>query len=77
MTKTAKLGVPGADDLIAFQGRPGAYSNLACRGAFPEMQTLPCDSFEDMFAAVRDGKAGWPWCRSKIPLPGASPISIT
>src|SRR5215471_2431396 len=45
------------NNVIAFQGRPGAYSNLACRGAYPEMQTLPCESFEDMFAAVRDGKA--------------------
>ena len=46
-----------ANNIIAFQGRPGAYSNLACRGAYPEMQTLPCESFEDMFAAVRDGRA--------------------
>ena len=45
------------NNAIAFQGRPGAYSNLACRAAFPEMQALPCESFEDMFAAVRDGKA--------------------
>jgi prephenate dehydratase len=44
-------------DAIAFQGLPGAYSNLACRGAYPDMQTLPCDSFEDMFAAVRDDHA--------------------
>ncbi len=42
---------------IAFQGEPGAYSDLACRGARPEMATLPCRSFEDAFAAVRDGKA--------------------
>jgi len=45
------------NNVIAFQGQPGAYSNLACRGAYPDMQTLPCESFEDMFAAVRDGKA--------------------
>jgi prephenate dehydratase len=43
--------------LIAFQGAPGAYSDLACRHAFPEMETLPCTQFEDAFAAVRDGKA--------------------
>ena len=42
---------------IAFQGVPGAYSNLACRGAYPYMQSLPCESFEDMFAAVRDDRA--------------------
>jgi prephenate dehydratase len=44
--------------LIAFQGAPGAYSDLACRHAFPEMETLPCTQFEDAFAAVRDGRAG-------------------
>jgi prephenate dehydratase len=42
--------------LIAFQGAPGAYSDLACRHAFPEMETLPCTQFEDAFAAVREGR---------------------
>jgi prephenate dehydratase len=42
---------------IAFQGVPGAYSNLACRAAYPDMKTLPCESFEDMFAAATAGKA--------------------
>src|SRR4051794_40296341 len=46
-----------ASHMIAFQGQPGAYSNLACRAAYSEMQALPCESFEDMFAVVRDGKA--------------------
>src|SRR5690349_12017157 len=46
-----------ANTTIAFQGSPGAYSNLACRAAYPQMLALPCESFEDMFAAVRDGKA--------------------
>ena len=40
---------------IAFQGVPGAYSHLACRQAYPELDALPCHSFEDAFAAVRDG----------------------
>ena len=43
---------------IAFQGAPGAYSDLACRHAFPQMETLPCTQFDDAFAAVREGKAG-------------------
>src|SRR5665213_4508250 len=43
--------------LIAFQGAPGAYSDLACRHVFPEMETLPCAQFEDAFAAVREGRA--------------------
>src|SRR5579863_5460580 len=42
---------------IAFQGAPGAYSDLACRHVFPAMTTLPCAAFEDAFAAVRDGRA--------------------
>ncbi len=36
---------------------PGAYSHLACRQAFPELDALPCHSFEDAFAAVREGQA--------------------
>lgn len=43
---------------IAFQGSPGAYSDLACRTSRPELETLPCRSFDDAFAAVRDGAAG-------------------
>jgi prephenate dehydratase len=43
--------------LIAFQGAPGAYSDLACRHVFPRMKTLPCPGFEDAFAAVREGRA--------------------
>lgn len=42
---------------IAFQGAPGANSDLACRAVFPKFETLPCLEFEDAFAAVRDGKA--------------------
>jgi prephenate dehydratase len=51
-------------DTIAFQGQPGAYSDLACRSALPMMATLPCTSFEDAFAAVRDGQAA----RAMIPI---------
>ena len=42
---------------IAFQGAPGAYSDLACRNAFPDWKTLPCGSFEGAFNAVEDGRA--------------------
>lgn len=42
---------------ISFQGRPGAYSDLACRSAFPGMPTLPCDTFEGAIDAVRTGAA--------------------
>ena len=42
---------------IAFQGAPGAYSDLACRSVRPEMESLPCHTFEDTFAAVHEGRA--------------------
>jgi prephenate dehydratase len=43
--------------MIAFQGRPGAYSDLACRQRFPGLRTLPCESFEAAIEAVRSGAA--------------------
>ncbi len=43
--------------VIAFQGLPGAYSDLACRMAYPHMTTLPCESFEAAMDAVREGSA--------------------
>ena len=43
---------------VAFQGRPGAYSDLACRAALPGMPTVPCDTFEGAFDAVKGGGAG-------------------
>ncbi len=42
---------------IAFQGRSGAYGDLACRTAYPDMATLPCATFEDTFTAVGEGRA--------------------
>ncbi|WP_020590867.1 prephenate dehydratase [Kiloniella laminariae] len=45
------------DHIIAFQGAKGANSDLACHAVFPEMESLPCYSFEDTFAAVHEGKA--------------------
>jgi prephenate dehydratase len=45
-----------ASGRIAFQGQPGAYSDLACRSAFPGWQTVPCAGFEDAFTAVQRGK---------------------
>ena len=42
---------------VAFQGRPGAYSDLACRAALPGRPTLPCDTFEQTIDAVRNGMA--------------------
>lgn len=45
------------DNIIAFQGVFGANSDLACRVAYPYMQTLQCESFEDAFKTVEEGKA--------------------
>jgi prephenate dehydratase len=39
---------------IAFQGMAGAYSDLACRMAYPELETVPCVSFDAAFRAVRE-----------------------
>ena len=43
--------------IIAFQGELGAYSHQACRETRPEMDVLPCRTFEDVIQSVRDGKA--------------------
>ncbi|MGB8278083.1 MAG: prephenate dehydratase [Methylovirgula sp.] len=42
---------------IAYQGEPGANSHIACRDVFPELEPLPCATFEDALAAVSDGAA--------------------
>jgi prephenate dehydratase len=42
---------------IAFQGASGAYSDQACREAHPELEPLPCRTFEDAIEAVRSGAA--------------------
>ena len=42
---------------IAFQGEPGAYSHLACNEVFPDREVIPCQTFEDAFAAVAEGQA--------------------
>jgi prephenate dehydratase len=42
---------------IAYQGEPGANSHIACADNFPDLDPLPCASFEDAFAAVQDGAA--------------------
>ncbi|MDP6804412.1 MAG: prephenate dehydratase [Rhodospirillales bacterium] len=52
------------EETIAFQGVLGAYSDLACRDAFPEMATLACSGFEEAFASLRDGRAA----RAMIPV---------
>lgn len=38
---------------VAFQGEPGAFSQVACEQIFGRrIETVPCPSFEDVFSAV-------------------------
>ena len=32
---------------ILYQGFPGAYSHLAAKEVFPEIEVMPCNTFED------------------------------
>ncbi len=40
---------------IAYQGIAGAWSHLACRAVHPELEAIPCPSFEDVFEIVEAG----------------------
>ncbi len=40
---------------ISFQGAHGAYSDIACREVFPNLETVPCNTFEEAFAACQSG----------------------
>ncbi|MFI5426300.1 prephenate dehydratase domain-containing protein [Aeromicrobium sp. UC242_57] len=42
---------------IAYQGEPGANSHIVANRHYPDWDTLPCASFEDVFAAVESGEA--------------------
>ena len=42
---------------IAFQGELGAYSHQACHETYPDMEAMPCRTFEDAMEAVRSGAA--------------------
>ena len=42
---------------ISFQGEAGANSDTTCRNMFPDMEPLPCPTFEDAFNAVESGAA--------------------
>ena len=45
------------NNIIAFQGVPGAYSEMACLSNFKNMKTLPCPSFEEMISSVQENQA--------------------
>jgi prephenate dehydratase len=46
-----------AKERIAFQGELGAYSHQACRETYPDMEPVPCPTFEEAIAEVRNGDA--------------------
>ena len=49
---------------ISYQGEPGANSHVACADIFPNMEPVPCASFEDALSAVTGGDANY----AMIPL---------
>ncbi|MEZ5919785.1 MAG: prephenate dehydratase [Parvularculaceae bacterium] len=49
---------------IAYQGEPGAYSHMACEAFAPLLTPLACPTFEEAFAAVREGRAA----RAMLPV---------
>ena len=49
--------VGSTSKLIAYQGEAGANSHIACSQMFPELEPMPCPTFEDALAAVKSGEA--------------------
>lgn len=45
------------NQIIAFQGVNAAHTDLACRKAYPGLETLPCHTFDDVFEAVETSRA--------------------
>jgi prephenate dehydratase len=41
---------------VVFQGEPGSYSHLSTREALPHCEAVPAPTFEDAFAAIREGR---------------------
>ena len=46
-----------SENKIAFQVSHGAHSHAACLHAYPEMEPVPCPTFEDALGAVSSGDA--------------------
>ena len=42
---------------ISFQGEPGANSHIAAQEMFPDLEALPCPTFEDALSRVKSGDA--------------------
>jgi prephenate dehydratase len=52
------------EKIIAFQGVTAAHTDLACRKAYPDLKTLPCHTFDEVFDAVQSARAD----RGMIPI---------
>ncbi len=46
-----------AENIIAFQGVPGAYSHLSCKSVFPDMEAKAFDTFAEALSAVSNEQA--------------------
>ncbi|MEM6413773.1 MAG: prephenate dehydratase [Pseudomonadota bacterium] len=57
MTDTSLAAIP-PEKRIAFQGEPGAYSELACATFAPDFIPFPCPTFEAALNLVSRGDAG-------------------
>ena len=42
---------------ISYQGEPGANSHMACQSVFPDMEALPCATFEGALSALAHARA--------------------
>lgn len=45
------------NDIIAYQGFPGAYSHLACTRVYPQLTATACESFIQAMLMVDNGSA--------------------
>lgn len=57
---------------VAFQGEPGAYSEEAVVRLFGEVETVPCATLSDAFAAVTEGRVD----RAVVPVENSQAGSI-
>lgn len=62
ITKQRKKGIlkvfsMSSKNIIAFQGVAGAHSDLACRQAYPYVETVAYQSFDEVIEAVETDKA--------------------